>query len=127
MIRSIANAPFLQGAVALALILVALVACRIARAPRLGWNLAALIVLAWCLANAVLGVFAPRIWPYVWQSLGAFAALFVAALALAGPVSGMEYAEFGPDAMIFLAPLAYYPVLLALMGAARFVVALARD
>jgi hypothetical protein len=117
--QSLLLAPTAQALTVSALMVVALLWFRHRDAPRAGWNTTALPLLLFCVWNAVAGIWAIRIWGYLAASIGLFALLYPVTLWLAARLSGMSLDEFGPDAMVFLAPLLYYPGLLLVMGLLR--------
>jgi len=92
---------------------------RLKGAPRAGWNAAALLILLFCIWNAVAGIWATGIWLYLAQSVALFVLLYPVAVGLASTLSGMSLDEFGAEAMIFVAPVLYYPFLLIIMGVVR--------
>ncbi len=114
-------APLAQALTLSALMVMALLWFRRREMPRAGWNAAALLLLCFCVWNAIAGIWAAHIWGYLAASIGLFVLLYPATLWLASTLSGMSLDEFGPDAMVFLAPLLYYPGLLLVMGVIRYV------
>ena len=116
---SLLLAPTAQALTVSALMVVALLWFRRRGTPRAGWNTAALLLLFFCMWNAVAGIWAAHIWGYLAASIGLFVLLYPATLWLASTLSGMSLDEFGPDAMVFLAPILYYPCLLLVMGLIR--------
>ncbi len=111
--------PLYQALTVSALMGLALLWFRVKGAPRAGWNAAALLILLFCVWNTIAGIWATSIWHYLAISAGLFVLLYLATLWLASTLSGMNLDEFGPDAMIFLAPILYYPCLLLIMGVIR--------
>ena len=88
--------------------------------PCAGWNAAALLLLLFCGWNAVAGIWAAHIWGYLAASIGLFVLLYPATLWLSATLSGISLDDFGPEAMVFLAPLLYYPGLLLVIAAIRW-------
>ena len=113
--------PIYQALTVSALMVMALLWFRRRGMPRAGWNAAALLLLCFCVWNAVAGIWAAHIWGYLAASIGLFVLLYPATLWLSATLSGMSLDEFGPEAMVFLAPLLYYPGLLLVMGVIRYV------
>ncbi len=117
---SLLLAPTAQALTVSALMVVALLWFRHRGTPRAGWNAAALLLLFFCVWNAVAGIWAASLWRYLAASALLFMLLTPATLWLASTLSGMSLDEFGPDAMIFLAPVLYYPGLLLVIAAIRW-------
>jgi len=113
--------PFWQAAVTVAVMILALVAFRLANAKVWGWNAAALALLLFCTVNAVAGIFVPGIWIYLLKSVLLFIGLVFLAFFLSPLITGLSYNDYGDNAMIFVAPFLYYPVLLVIMGVVRAV------
>ena len=111
--------PLAQALTVSALMVVALLWFRRRGTPRAGWNATALLLLFFCVWNAIAGIWAINLWRYLAISAGLFVLLYTATLWLSARLSGMSLDEFGPDAMVFLAPLLYYPGLLLVMGLLR--------
>lgn len=120
MIQSLLLNPLYQALTVSVLIGLALLWFRYREMPRAGWNAAALLLLLFCGWNAVAGIWAASLWPYLAASAGLFVLLYPATLWLASTLSGMSLDDFGPEAMIFLAPILYYPGLLLVIAAIRW-------
>lgn len=111
--------PLNQAGLAVGLMLAGLAIGRLMANPEMGWNLTALAILLFCLFNSVAGLFVPGILVYLAQSVALLAALTLAAILLSAALSGLSLSELGPGAMVFLAPVLYYPPLVAVMGLLR--------
>ncbi len=114
--------PLWQALAMTGLMIVGLFVFRILGSPIWAWNGTAFVILLYCFVNAVIGVFVPFIGLYLLKSVGLLIALTIAAFALSTLISGMNYEQFGENAMVFAAPFLYYPVLLLIMGILRLFV-----
>lgn len=86
--------------------------------PGQEWFAGAFVLLAYELANPILGIFSEKWWIYTGLSILFFIGL-IALIILSGVIiSQKTLSEFGEDAMIYLVVI-YYPVLIALCGAVR--------
>lgn len=113
--------PFIQGSAALTLTIFSLIIFRILHKPIAGWNSAALMLLLYCALNAIIGISVTGVWIYLLKSIGILILLYILAFALSSAITGMSYGDYGENAMIFVAPVLYYPVFLAIMGIIRLV------
>jgi hypothetical protein len=119
--KQIIISPLYQGAFIVLLTIIGLFIYRILGKPVAGWNTAALLLLLFCTLNAIAGIFVPAIGFYLLKSIGMFLLLFMLAFLFSSMISGMGYQEYGDNAMIFVAPVMYYPIMLAIMGVARII------
>jgi len=109
------QSPFYQGILIIALMLVFLIVFRILRKPITAWNAAVLLLLLFCLINTITGIFVLNIGFYMLKSIGILVVLFACVFILSPLLSGINLAEYGESAMLFLAPIIYYPVLIVIM------------
>jgi hypothetical protein len=120
MIKQLMLNPVWQGALVLALMVPLQLICRVAGKPVLGWNIGALLILLFCLINAAVGISVDGILFYLLKSAGILLLLLLITPPVSYLLTGLSLEEFGADAMVFLAPVIYYPVFLAVMGLSRF-------
>lgn len=113
--------PFWQATITAVLMILVLFFFRVISEKVWGWNAAALALLFFCTVNAVAGVFVPGIWIYLLKSVLLFIGLVFLAFFLSPLITGLSYNDYGDNAMIFVAPFLYYPVLLVIMGVVRAV------
>ncbi len=111
--------PINQALAISALMVLLLLVFRILSKPETAWNSTVLLILLFCLCNAVAGVFVNDIWVYLLKSIGLLILLFIISYSLSPLISGMTYEKYGSSATIYLAPIIYYPVFLLLMGVVR--------
>ena len=120
MIKQFILNPVYQGALILMLMIPLQLICRIAGKPVAGWNIGAVLILLFCLINAAAGITVTAILFYLLKSAGVLILLFIVTPFISYIITGLSLDEFGADAMVFLAPVIYYPVFLAVMGITRF-------
>jgi hypothetical protein len=109
------QSPLYQGILVIVLMIFILIFFRILRKPIAGWNASVLLLLLFCLINSITGIFISNIGVYILESIGIFVFLFASVFVLSSLLSGIKLAEYGESAMLFLAPIIYYPVLMVIM------------
>lgn len=117
--REIALKPTNQAIAIAALMVILLLIFRILSKPETCWNSTVILILAFCLLNAIAGVFVTNIWVYLLTSIAMLILLLFASFTLSPVISEMSYEKYGSNAAINLAPILYYPVFLVIMGIVR--------
>lgn len=105
------------GAVVIAL--GAMAAARLAGAAGSEWTAGALALLIFAVANPVLGVFSESWIGYTARSAAMLLLLHAPVMGAASLVSARSLGEIREDAMVYLAPVLYYPLMVAATGIVR--------
>lgn len=85
------------------------------------WLAAAGMLLLFVLLNPFLGLRTPRYPVYLLQSAALFMVLFFMSVMLADRISRISLEEYGAEAMVFLAPVLYYPFSILAALVVRFI------
>lgn len=101
--------PAVQCGLVLAGEVLIMVAFRAFRLDRGIWLAAAGLLLLYALINPFLGLRARSYGLYAAQSAAILVLLIFTSATMADRMSGISLEEYGPEAMIFLAPALYYP------------------
>lgn len=98
-----------------------MVAFRAFRMDRGIWLAAAGLLLLYALINPFLGLRARSYGLYTFQSAAILILLLFTSVTMADRISGISLEEYGPEAMIFLAPVLYYPFSILVALVVRFI------
>lgn len=96
-------------------------AFRAFRLDREIWLAAAGLLLLYALLNPFLGLRAVSYGMYTFKSTAILVLLLFTSVTIADRISRISHEEFGPEAMIFLAPVLYYPFSLIVALAVRLI------
>jgi hypothetical protein len=92
---------------------------RIRKKPIAGWNSGAILLVLYAFINVAFGFFTDDFWNYVFLSVGIFVMLYLFAFFFAPVITGKSYREYGENAMLLVAPVIVYGVLLLILGVFR--------
>ncbi len=101
--------PAIQCGLVLGMEVLLMAAFRAFQMDRGIWLAAAGLLLLYTLLNPFLGLRARSYGLYTAQSAAILVLLLFTSVAMADRMSGISLEEYGPEAMIFLAPALYYP------------------
>ncbi len=101
--------PAVQCGLVLGMEVILMAVFRAFRVDRGIWLAAAGLLLLYALINPFLGLRARSYGLYTAQSAAILVLLLFTSVTMADRMSGISLEEYGPEAMIFLAPALYYP------------------
>ena len=88
------------------------------------WNIAALGTFFFIVVNNIIGLFREAWWKYTGFSLISIFIALLFLMLLARIISSQTLSEFGNRAMVFLAPVLYYPVIVLVAGIIKLIAAI---
>ena len=108
-----------QALVIVVIAVAAMIAVRFAGEGGSEWTAGALALLLFAMINPIIGIFAEKWMKYTGLSFAALLLLHLPILAAASLLSTKSLGEIRETAMVYMAPIFYYPIMAAATGAAR--------
>ncbi len=108
------------------LALIAMIVGRFTGEAGTEWMLGAFALLLFAVVNPLLGIFADNWIKYTVLSAGTLLLLHVSVVATAALISIQTIEDIRENAMVYAAPVLYYPVMVAVTGVVRIVIRLYR-